>query len=146
MTGVTSQRLFPLFLFSQLNSSSIIVHPQIFLILPCKGSFLPCRRQGDPYGLAEKNHPHFVPVFFPPSLALDKAKNWRGHVRNRNTALQGAGHVIFNTSRFMKRYKSWKEISEYGLKSGCAYSGRKEQTQRSNQTAVGNPVINLIIL
>lgn len=46
----------------------------------------------------------------------------------------------------MKRNQSWKEIPKYGPKSGCAYSGRKEQTQRSNLTAVGNPVINFKIL
>lgn len=109
--GSNQPKVIPVFLFPQLNSGSIIVHPQIFQILPCKDSFLPCRRQGSPYGLAEKNHPHFVPVFFLPSLALDKAKNWRGHVRNRNTALQGAGHVKFKSIKNHEKKPVLERIS-----------------------------------
>ena len=120
----------------------------VFPLLSGKGLGLPafCGKAALAGWLAGKNHPHSVPVFFPPSLALDKAKNRTGHVRNRNTALQGAGHVKFNPSRIMKRYQSWKGFPEYVPESGCAYTGREEQADRSIPPFGNNPVINATTL
>jgi len=42
----------------------------------------------------------------------------------------------------MKRYQSWKGFPEYVPESGCAYTGREEQADRSIPPFGNNPVIN----
>jgi len=65
----------------------------IFQLLPCKNSLLPCHAQGGPYGLVgwEKIILAALRYFFPPSLAVDRAKAKQWQVRNRNTGSKEPG-------------------------------------------------------
>ncbi len=145
--GSSHPRLFPFFYSLKQTAVLQVSIRRYSWFFPAKIAFCLVAGKAALAGwLAGKNHPHSVPVFFPPSLALDKAKNRTGHVRNRNTALQGAGHVKFNPSRIMKRYQSWKGFPEYVPESGCAYTGREEQADRSIPPFGNNPVINATTL
>lgn len=46
----------------------------------------------------------------------------------------------------MKKYQYWKGFPKYVLENGCAYTGKEQQAERSNQPAGSNSVINFIIL
>lgn len=144
-TGVAIQG-YSRFLFPQTDSGSSSIHPQIFLILPCKDSFCLVAGKAALAGwLAGKII--LTPFrYFSAKPCFGQGKNRTGHVRNRNTALQGAGHVKFNPSRIMKRYQSWKGFPEYVPESGCAYTGREEQADRSIPPFGNNPVINATTL